>query len=277
MAPLKTQRQITLFLIIFALIVMRGLLNYAETAAKSLGSDPLIPVTLSAASWLLSAVIIGLLLLAGWKWIRRLWNFLTEMAGEALQPETEVKAEAEPLTTVKELGLSVSSLQRNGAISREALAVAETQAQALVDVIVKLQQTAAEMSRQADNLEAVKVALQSRDVLAIKEAAGMMADVHISSLMQIASGDADPAYWQSLLEMVATHLGTCRRWQQDYSMMTARLIAETSVIKQGLLEAEAHINVSEAAQPLLTAKANVDKVVGLLKPPTLSQQPMLRG
>lgn len=272
------QRRVTLAITIFGLIILRGLLGYAATAAQSLEADPLIPITLSGLAWLVSAIIIGLVLLLCWHWLRKGWDLLASMLFEAFRPEPEARPAVEdPFANTQSLGQAVASLQRNGQFSREALETAEVQARSLVEVVKRLQQTASDMGRQVASLETARTALQEGDVLAIRETSGGIRDEHIASLMQLASEDTDATYWQSVLEMVAIQLGSCRRWQQDYSVMTARLMAETTAIKQGLLEAEARITLSEAAHPLLTARANVERVVSLLRPPALSQAQALEA
>ena len=182
-------------------------------------------------------------------------------------PEQTPEPSADPEALTRSLSQTVAAIQRHGDKSDELVAGAETQTQALVEVVKNLQRRATALAQTAQTLSVALEALSSGDHAQIARAAGAVKDRHIAGLMTMASADVDETYWHNVALLISHQLGSTQRWQQDYSQMAAQLMTEVSGIKTNLLAAEANLQAADAAQPLLTARVNLEQAARLLRTP----------
>lgn len=244
------------------LFLLRITLSYSGQAATALQATEL-GLILTGLAHLVGAMLLIVFILLAVTYAAKAWGWFQTQT-EPTQPD---QPESEARLITKDLAQTVVDLQRYGDKSGHLVRDAQAQTAALVQVAKKLQGEAITQGQTATSLNQALEAIASQEPLKISQAAGQVMDAHIRDLMLISSSQATDHYWQNVSQLIAVQQGNAHRWQTEYSNLAANIIAEISGIKTRLTAAKAHIIASEAAQPLLVARNNLDQTAHILRAP----------
>lgn len=264
MMTLPKSKTMTLIVSLIILWLLKIVSSQAAQAASTIETSPewLAPV-LGAVSSVLGAialvVLLGLVVMHGRQLIALITSAFTDPDNQTEKSgPNEPGPDKEAVGATKDLAKTVLAMERYGNKSGDLIKDAQLQAVALVDLVKALSAKSAEMRQNAESFREALEAIVGNDYLQMAHAAGKVRDQHIRDLMLQPEGEADHTYWQNVSRLIATQLGNAERWQDEYAKLSGDLMGEVTAIKTRLIAVAAHVEVAQAARPLLQAQINLD-------------------
>lgn len=252
--------------------LLKIVFSQASQAARAVETAPeWLSPALGAFSSVLGAVafiaLLGLVAMHG----RQLISLIISAFTDAPENPAEKPAPGEPdpdreaAGMTKDLAKTVLALERYGSKSYNLIQDAQLQTVALVDLVKMLSAKSAEMQQSAESFREALEAIAGNDRLQMAHAAGKVRDQHIRDLMLQPETEADYSYWQNVSRLIATQLGNAERWQDEYAKLSGSLMSEVTTIKTRLTAVAAHVEMAQAARPLLQAQTNLDTAARYLR------------
>lgn len=203
----------------------------------------------------ITLIVLAGLFILGWK----LFKFF-KAKDEPEQPEPEQELS---LRAIRNLGRILDEAEKDSSKAGTLLNDAQTYTQTLVNLIQGIALKSEAMATEAQVLNDALAAITSRDILKIAQAAGMVRDEHIRTLML--GKVRNEEYWQDTALLIAAQVGTLTQWERGYRVFTSNLLSEVSKAKAQTVALSAALELTGASRPLLQIQSGLTEAGSYLQ------------
>ena len=203
----------------------------------------------------ITLIVLAGLFILGWKLFK-----LFKAKNEAEQAEPE---QALSLRAVRNLGRILDEAEKDSSKAGVLLLDAATYTQNLVNLIQGIALKSEAMATEAQVLNDALAAITSRDILRIAQAAGMVKDEHIRTLML--GKVRNEEYWQDTSLLIAAQVGTLTQWERGYRQFASNLLSEVSKAKAQTAALSAALELTGASRPLLQVQSGLTEAGAYLQ------------
>lgn len=206
--------------------------------------------------------VIVLIALAGLGWAAlKLWK--VNQAKEKAINEPVDPQQGAIVQTMNSLAKILEEAEKDSNKASLLLLDAQVHTRNLVSLIQGIALKSEAMAQEIADLNAALAAIASHDILQIAQAAGLVKDSDIRSLMLCKI--RNEGYWQDTALLIGAQVGTLTQWERGYRTFTSNLLSEVSQAKAQLAGLDAALELTSASRPLLQVQAGLNEAGNYLQ------------